>query len=203
MGCIFMEMVLKICLWTWWCWKFLIEKKQIWTDTFPCFFTWQWAKQVPNWKCSNDDSWNLKLSYLNHWSLLNHCHWNSKVCFLAIDLFRKYDVKILRWKLNSSAKQFALQMLKPTKIHIVWHCRENSTTQHYEGNYCYVRAQPYQNKHAHKWRSRVTPYLMSVSHKEYQTITFSMNDRDTKNTSNNCDAKNLCDSHLKDERCVL
>jgi len=33
------------------------------------------------------------------------------------------------------------------------------------------------------------PYLMSVSHKEYQTITFSMNDRDTKNTSNNCDAK--------------
>jgi hypothetical protein len=41
-------------------------------------------------------------------------------------------------------------------------------------------------------------YLMSISHKEYQTITFSMNERDTKKTSNNCDAKNLCDTHLKD-----
>ncbi len=41
-------------------------------------------------------------------------------------------------------------------------------------------------------------YLMSISHKEYQTITFSINERDTKNTSNNCDAKKLCDTHLKD-----
>jgi hypothetical protein len=187
-GCIFMEAVLKICSSTWWCWKFLFE-----TDTFPCFFTWQLAKQVPNWKCSNDDWWNLKLSYLNQWSLLNHCHWNLKVCLLAIDLFHKYDVNILWWKLNSSiAKQFALQILKPTKVHKVWDCWENSTTKHFDGYYCYVRAQPYQNKHGHKWRGQVMPYLMSVSHKEYQTITFSVNERDTKNTSDNCDAKNLC-----------
>ncbi len=129
----------------------------------------------------NDDWWNLKLSYLNHWSPLTHCHWNLKVCFLAINLFHKYDVKILWWKLNSSsAKQFALQILKPTKVHKVWDSWENSTTKHFEGNYCYVRAQPYQNKHGNKWKSQVIPYLMSVSHKEYQTITFSMNERHKK-----------------------
>lgn len=49
-----------------WCWKNNFKNTWIQKDTFPCFFTWEWAKCIPIWNCSIvDDLWNIKLSYLN------------------------------------------------------------------------------------------------------------------------------------------
>jgi hypothetical protein len=81
-------------------WKFAcdhdVEQKKIWKDTFPFFFTWESTKQIliwncPKenllelfkqwfigivqrtiyWNCSNNDLWNIKLSYLNQfWQIV-------------------------------------------------------------------------------------------------------------------------------------
>jgi hypothetical protein len=64
MGCKLVEKVFKFFLWMWH-WQKNFKKIQIWKNTFPCLFTWEWVKQIFSLELPNDDLWNLKLSYLN------------------------------------------------------------------------------------------------------------------------------------------
>jgi hypothetical protein len=81
MECKLVENVIKIFLWIWG-WQIFFSKTQIWKDTFQCFFTWEWIKQILLWNYSMYDLCNLKSSYLNQlqWIIIIGINYLINMC---------------------------------------------------------------------------------------------------------------------------